>query len=97
VLTLQRVWQAQGCLTAARSHALSAHLAKCNSPAQGSLPGSYSWPDLRADAERWFAAGASPSAVMRRLRLGRGCPGRLPSARTVRRWHAQRRWLALPG
>ncbi len=94
VLTLQRLWQAHGCLTAARQHALSAHLAACTAAAQRPRPGSYSWPDLRAEAERRFAAGAAPHLVTRDLRSPiAGCPGRLPSARTIRRWHSQRRWL----
>jgi hypothetical protein len=95
VLTLQRLWQAHGCLTAARRRALSAHLEACMAAAQRPRPGSYSWPDLRAEAERRFAAGAPPHAVMGALRSPTpGCPGRLPSARTIRRWHAQRRWLS---
>jgi hypothetical protein len=94
VLTLQRIWQAHGCLTAARSRALASHLAACAAHAERPRPGSHSWPDLRAQAERWFAAGVAPSVVRRRIRLGDGCPGRLPSARTVRRWHSQRRWIA---
>lgn len=95
VLTLQRLWHAHGCLTAVRRRALSAHLAACTAAAQRPRPGSYSWPDLRAEAERRFAAGAAPHAVMRDLRAPTvGCPGRLPSGRTIRRWYAQRRWLA---
>jgi hypothetical protein len=94
VLTLQRLWQAHGCLTAARRSALSAHLAACTAVAQRPRPGSYSWPDLRADAERRFAAGTAAHIVTRDLRRQpAGCPGRLPSARTIRRWHSQRRWL----
>jgi hypothetical protein len=97
VLTLQRLWQAHGMLTAARSRALSAHLVACRAdPPRRARPGSYSWPDLRAAAERRFAAGVGAHAVTRRLHAsGRpeGCPGRLPSPRTIRRWQAQRRWL----
>jgi hypothetical protein len=95
VLTLQRLWHAHGCLTAARRRALSAHLTACTGAAKRPRPGSYSWPDLRAEAERRFAAGASPHEVMRALRMpAPGCPGRLPSRRTIRRWHAQARWLS---
>jgi hypothetical protein len=95
VLTLQRLWQAHGMLTTARSKALTAHLTACRGPAERLRPGSYAWPDLRAAAERRFAGGAGAHAVIRALPgwHGDGCPGRLPSARTVRRWHAQRRWL----
>lgn len=95
VLTLQRLWQAHGMLTTARSKALSAHLAACRAKAARPRPGSYAWPDLRAAAERRFASGAGPRSVLRDLPgwHGEGCPGRLPSGRTIRRWHAQRRWL----
>jgi hypothetical protein len=95
VLTLQRLWQAHGCLTAARRRALSAHLEACTAAAGRPRPGSYSWPDLRAEAERRFAAGTPPHAVIRDLRARHaGCPARPPSVRTMRRWHSQRRWLA---
>jgi hypothetical protein len=95
VLTLQRLWQAHGMLTSARGKALTAHLNACRGPAPRPRPGSYAWPDLRAQAERRFAAGAGPHAVAHEL------PGwrlkeyvwPLPSGRTIRRWHAQRRWL----
>lgn len=95
VLTLQRLWQAHGMLTTARGKALTAHLAACRERGERPRPGSYSWPDLRAAAERRFAAGAGAHSVFRDLPgwHGEGCPGRLPSARTLRRWHAQRRWL----
>ncbi len=96
VLTLQRLWQAHGMLTAARGRALSAHLAACRGPAARARPGSYCWPDLRAEAERRFAGGTGPHTVARDLHmrsLPGGCPGRLPSSRTIRRWHSQRRWL----
>src|SRR5438105_15314941 len=38
VLTLQRLWQAHGCLTANRRKALSAHLQACTSAAQRPRP-----------------------------------------------------------
>jgi len=99
VLTLQRLWQAHGVLTTARSKALTAHLNACRGAAPRPRPGSYAWPDLRAEAERRFAAGAGPHAVARELpswRL-REYVWPLPSGRTVRRWHAQRRWLQRGG
>ena len=96
VLTLERLWRAHGCLTAARHKALRAHLAACAGAAARPRPGSYSWPELRAEAEEHFSAGAAPPhAVIRRLR-GRheAGPARPPSVRTMRRWCAERRWLA---
>jgi hypothetical protein len=95
VLTLQRLWDAHGCLTQVRSRALNAHL-ETASAHPTPTPGSYAWPDTRAWAERQFAAGDTPKAVMARLeaRRGSGDPV-LPSARTVRRWFTDRRWLIL--
>ncbi|HYX83602.1 MAG TPA: hypothetical protein VE777_01405 [Gaiellales bacterium] len=95
VLTLQRLWHAHGCLTAARRQALRAHLDACSGAAARPRPGSYSWPDLRREAEGHFAAGAAPGAVIDELRRRHAdCPARPPSVRTMRRWHAERRWLA---
>src|SRR3954462_5239320 len=47
VLTLMQLWQAAGCLTAARHKALDAHLASLR-PTRSArpLPGSYAWPHL---------------------------------------------------
>jgi hypothetical protein len=99
VLTLQRLWQAHGCLTASRSKALTAHLAALSGRPPRPRPGSYAWPLLRARAEARFAAGASPADAM--TAIGRafatGHPlARPPSPRTVHRWHADRRWLTNP-
>jgi hypothetical protein len=98
VLTLQRLWRAHGCLTAARHKALQAHLAACRGAASRPRPGSYSWPTLRAEAEHHFAAGTpAPATVIAHLR-GRhaGDTARAPSVRTMRRWWAERRWLSRP-
>jgi hypothetical protein len=77
VLTLQRLWRAHGCLTAARHKALRAHLAALEGPNARSRPGSYSWPTLRTEAERHFATGArrhgdrrTPRPARRRHRPG---------------------------
>ena len=97
VITLHRVWDASGCLTAARSKALDAHLAALRAPAAPDRPkpGSYSWPALRQEAERRFARGATLAATMRDLLrdLASG-QARPPSRSTFGRWHAERRWLA---
>jgi hypothetical protein len=95
VLTLQRLWRAHGCLTVARSSALRRHLAACSGAEARPRPGSYSWPTLRRQAEAAFAAGNPAQAVIAALRhrhaAGLATP---PSTRTMRRWHAERRWLA---
>jgi hypothetical protein len=98
VLTLQRIWQANACLTAARHRALQAHLAAVRPKAREAartLPGSYAWPAQRAAAERAWAAGTPLHATLQHAcdprRYGDARP---PSRRTIRRWHAQRRWVA---
>jgi hypothetical protein len=96
VLTLTRLWHAHGCLTAARHRALDAHLAALRGRAPRSRPGSYAWPRLRIHAERLFAGGASATAVYTGIAAARFVNAQPPSLRTVRRWHAQRRWLRPP-
>ncbi len=94
VVTLQRLWQAHGCLTAARARALAAHLDALAGPAPARRPGSYAWPDLRRLAEAEFALGGPPLATIARLR--RVCadgPAAPPSVRTMLRWHREGRWL----
>jgi hypothetical protein len=101
VLTLQRIWQANGCLTAARHRALDAHLAALKPTARAkaaTLPGSYAWPAQRAAAEQAWATGATLQPILNRAcdpaRYGDGRP---PSRRTVQRWRSQRRWIARAG
>ena len=97
VLTLQRLWRAHGCLTAARHKALQAHLAALAGPNARPRPGSYAWPTLRDEAERHFAAGAAAQSVIAGLRARHAADtARAPSVRTMRRWCAERRWLARP-
>jgi len=97
VLTLQRLWRAHGCLTAARHKALRAHLAALQGPNARPRPGSYTWPTLRDEAERHFAAGTHPHTVIAALRARHAADtARAPSVRTMRRWCAERRWLARP-
>ena len=99
VLTLMRVWEAQGCMTLPRHRALEAHSARIRENGRASTrwrPGSYSWVRLREEAERRFFDGAALDATIVTLR-GRHADdfARPPSVRTMRRWHAQRRWLSL--
>jgi hypothetical protein len=95
VVTLMRLWEAHGCLTAARHKALEAHLRTlAGTAAPRPRPGSYAWPSLRRHAEERFAAGAGFATTVREV-LGRcgGGAARPPSMRTLRRWHGDRRWL----
>jgi hypothetical protein len=93
VLTLMRMWQAQGCYTQARKRALDAHLASLRSRPRRP-PGSYAWPAVRAKAERCFAAGAAAAPVAQRIQQATYGDATAPSLRTIRRWRADRRWLA---
>jgi hypothetical protein len=98
VVTLQRLWHAHGCLTAARHRALSTHLAALADRPAPPRPGSYSWRTLRRRAEAEFALGGSPPlATIDRLRAayadGAATP---PSVRTMLRWHREQRWLSPP-
>jgi hypothetical protein len=94
VRTLWGVWQANGCMTQARHHALDAHLAGLRAPAPRPRPGSYAWPDLRRRLEARFATGAPPPHP--EPHPCTTCTARTPSRRTLQRWHAQRRWLTQP-
>jgi len=97
-LTLMRLWRAHGCWTLARQKALRAFRAAHEAAKQPRhRPGSYAWPDLRRRAERAYANGAHPEAIKAYVDVTfRECPARLPSRRTLRRWHAERRWIG-PG
>jgi hypothetical protein len=97
VLTLQRLWHAHGCLSVARSNALRRHLAACSGAEARPRPGSYAWPELRQLAEHAFAAGHPAGAVIAILRrLHETGAAHPPSPRTMRRWHAERRWIVRP-
>jgi hypothetical protein len=99
-VTLHRIWSAQGCLTRARSRALSAHLAAIHATGMRitrARPGSYAWPRLRQEAERCFARGESILATITRLREQHARDhAKVPSIRTMQRWFAQCRWLRTP-
>jgi hypothetical protein len=107
VLTLQRMWQAQECLTRARSLALTAHLDAVREIGRRLVrarPGSYAWPKLRREAEQAFARGDAVAATIDRLRARhQDSDATVPSVRTFRRWFSQKRWLrpvavdAVPG
>ena len=102
VLTLMRLWQAHGCLTAPRHRALDAHLVALRQGTEKRAgtrpwPGSYAWAALRAEAEALFSRGAEPRRTIAELRgrHARG-PAQPPATRTMQRWHAEQRWLLRP-
>jgi hypothetical protein len=97
-LTLMRLWQAHGCWTLARSNALKAFRAALVANKQPRhRPGSYAWPELRRLIEDAYARGATPESLPAEVeRRYPDCPARPPSRRTLRRWHAERRWMG-PG
>jgi hypothetical protein len=100
VVTLLRIWRAQGCLTRARSRALDAHLDSVRALARAvtrKRPGSYAWPGLRREAEDAFAQGERATATIARLRERHAQDhATVPSVRTMRRWFTQGRWLRYP-
>ncbi|MGE4175990.1 MAG: hypothetical protein AB7G65_09070, partial [Thermoleophilia bacterium] len=83
VVSLMHVWRSAGCLTARRSDALSALRDRILiAPRTPARPGSYTWPTVRLEAERRFAAGEDPAAVIDDLRIRedqRPGPARPPS------------------
>ena len=92
---LHAAWVSAGRATKKQVNALEAHIRRMNpEPATRDRPGSYSWPDLRELAEARFAAGDDPDVVIRELRqrYANHAPARVPSVRTMRRWHTQARW-----
>jgi len=97
-LTLSRLWSAHGCWTVARQKALKAFTtARVAAKQPRHRPGSYAWPELRQRAEAAFAKGAAPEWIAGEVkRRYTDCPARPPSRRTIRRWHAERRWIG-PG
>jgi hypothetical protein len=93
VVTLMRIWEANGCLTIARRRALEAHLEQQRSRPPRSRPGSYAWPELRRRLERAYAGGEAVGALSARVQhTHRTCPARPPSIRTLYRWR-ERRWV----
>lgn len=97
VASVWGAWEAAGCLGVQRRRALAAHLARVGQPVdrESRRPGSYAWPALRRDAERRFSAGEDPREVIRSIRgAHRSDVAQPPSARTIRRWFNDARWLA---
>ena len=94
--SLSAVWEAGGRITARQRQALEMHVARVVAPpAVVPRPGSYSWPDLRREAELLWAGGAPAGPVIDRLRAreSRGS-ARPPSRPTMYRWFREGRWLA---
>ncbi len=91
-LTMSRLWQAHGCLTASRSKALQSYIAALKPPAKRPRPGSYAWPQPRVHAERLFAAGVATAHVVDDISGGHYGRAKPPSARTIQRWRSERRW-----
>ncbi len=97
VRTLMGVWQANGCVTAARHRALDAHLAQLQGRPSRRRPGSYAWPQLRRRLEARYAQGAPPLHPAHLTHHPcTHCTAHTPSRRTLQRWHAERRWLNRP-
>jgi hypothetical protein len=94
VRTLMGVWQANGCMTAARHRALDSHLAQLRAHPPRYRPGSYARPELRRRLEARYAQGA-PAANPHHHACDT-CTAPTPSRRTLQRWHAERRWLNRP-
>jgi hypothetical protein len=92
VVTLIGIWQANGCLTAARHKALDAHLNALKARPARKRPGSYAWPNVRVRAERLWGGGESRATVQERILSARYLNAGPPSRRTIQRWHADRRW-----
>jgi hypothetical protein len=101
-VSLSHVWRAAGCFTARRRRALEVHrerlLRQRTGPPPRRRPGSYSWPQLRRDAEDQWARGASLRSVIARLRArasrGEATP---PSRTTMYRWSGEGRWRERAG
>jgi hypothetical protein len=92
--TLSGVWQANGCLTQARSRALHGHLASLKAQPRRRRPGSYAWPELRRQVEAAYRDGLRPVDLADSIHTTYAtCPAHPPSRRTLERWAAQRRWL----
>jgi hypothetical protein len=96
VASLMHLWRAAGCFDRRRSKALDLHLERLRNAIENPRrPGSYSWPKLRREAEARFARGERPAQVIRHLRARHARDhAQVPSERTMRRWFADRRWLA---
>ncbi len=92
---LERIWRANGVATSARRAALRTHRRRFGArPDRSQCPGSYSWPELRVEAERRFARHEDPAEVILDLRVRhQNDHARAPSVQTMRRWFREARWL----
>lgn len=95
---LAGIWLAAGAITARRRAALRTFVARiAHGGRDRDRPGSYSWPRLREEAERRFARGDDPNAVIAELRSRHdGDTAVAPSIRTMRRWFTDARWFRRP-
>ena len=94
---LAGLWSSSGCLSGRHRSAIAAHLRQVGARGadRRSRPGSYSWPVLRGEAERRFAAGEPPRRVIYELRAHHAAGDAIvPSVRTMRRWFCEARWLS---
>ena len=98
IAALTVLWKTAGCLTPQRQRALAAHRRRITPKvSERPCPGSYSWPQVRKEAEQRWAAGHPPLRVMHELRqLHSGWSSVVPSLRTMRRWFNEARWLNPP-
>jgi hypothetical protein len=92
------VWVAAGVVSGRRIAAVRTHVRQIqNAMRDRVLPGSYSWPKLREEAERRFAEGEDPNVVIIELRHNyKDGPAMVPSVRTMRRWFTDGRWRLSP-
>jgi hypothetical protein len=94
-LTLMKIWTASGGLTRLRSLAIDAHLERVRRsvhPPDPRKPGSYSWPDLRAEIDERLARGEAFDEIVADVRRRyASSAARLPSDRTFRRWRSDPR------
>lgn len=95
VRRLSRAWSASDALGFRRRAALATHIHRLRGATEDrDKPGSHTWPRLRREAERRFAAGETPALVIDELRRSHDDgPAIVPSIRSMRRWFAQGRWL----
>ena len=92
---LVSIWVAAGAASAHKLAAARAHVRAVQHAMRDTsdLPGSYSWPKLREEAERRFAIGEDPTTVITNLRQTyRDGPAMVPTIRTMRRWFTDGRW-----
>jgi hypothetical protein len=99
-LTLMKIWTASGGLTRLRSLAIDAHLERVRravQPPDPRKPGSYSWPELRAEIDERLARGEAFDEIVADVRRRyASSAARLPADRTFRRWRSDPRPVRRP-